>query len=206
LEKSWEENLKMLRRCEERRGPSDGIIIPTKQLSEWITQFTDILMRIKRVNAANMKKECEELKETYDSCTGGRFTYIADTAKRGHVNELLTNRMELSTHMPHPFHRQCHIRACGFGNEIPEELTEYMKTKHNYSENQLINEEMNTIVQIYGDSIGWEREETDEETNKPVRIIIEDNKEEQTIICMWPFCQESFGSHKEKYEHCAKQH
>jgi hypothetical protein len=150
----WEENLKMLRRCEESRGPSEGIDIPEKQLSECISQFTDILLRIRRVNAANMGEECKKLKETFDHWTNGKFTWIADTARRGHVNELLTNRMEITKHLPHPFHCQCHIRGCGFGSEIPEELDEHLKTEPGYSDNQIINEEMNAIVQIYGDELG----------------------------------------------------
>jgi hypothetical protein len=77
---------------------------------------------------------------------------------------------------------------------------------HGYSDNQLINEDNNAIIQIYGDDLAWMREEENEETKLTSKVIIEDNKMEQTIVCGWPYCTETFASEMEKKNHWWRTH
>jgi hypothetical protein len=164
------------------------------------------MVRIQRSNGANVEDETKAMKNEYNSWTEGQFTFLEKNAKRGHIDETLSNRMETIKHLPHPFHCQCHIRGCTFGTEEPKELKEHFKTAHNYSNNQIINEDSNAIVQIYGDDLAWMREEEDEETKMPINIITEDNKLEQTITCGWPYCTDTFNTEADKNNHWWKIH
>jgi hypothetical protein len=125
---SWDESLKTLRVCEKPRGPSGGIEIPNKQFLEWVSRLADIMVRIQRSNGANVSTDCKAMKDEFDSWTGGQFTYLDKNAKRGHIDETLSNRIEMINHLPHPFHCQCHIRGCTFGTEKPQRIENTFKT------------------------------------------------------------------------------
>jgi hypothetical protein len=58
-----------------RESPGAAVQIDINQMRKSLIQLVDTISRLDWINSTKLKEICKNIKETFDSWTGGRFTY-----------------------------------------------------------------------------------------------------------------------------------
>jgi hypothetical protein len=122
-------------------------------MRDWINQLAVNIMVFHAVNGHDTKTQFDKMKILIDECTGGIFSYLTDTARRDHVEEVVIDRLEEQEHLLYAFRSQCSIRSCQFDCAEPKDLIEHLQESHCMIEERAINVKMEAIIQLYGDEL-----------------------------------------------------